>query len=145
MALVHEFLYQAPDLRAIEAKSFIEACVSASSLSPGLGSVEVEADELQLSIEQAAPLGLFLSESIENARRHAGRGAKAKVSLRRGPEAATLEVRDDGAGFGDADPAGSDGTGFALMRALAEQAKGDLFARDEGGAVMGYRFPLAAS
>lgn len=46
MALVHEFLYQAQDLRAIEAKSFIEACVRSSSLSPGLGSVEVEADEL---------------------------------------------------------------------------------------------------
>lgn len=74
MALVHEFLYQAQDLRAIEAKGFIEACIRSSSLSPGLGSVEVEADELSLSIEQAVPLGLFLSEAIENARRHAGPG-----------------------------------------------------------------------
>lgn len=145
MALVHEFLYQAQDLRAIDAKGFIEACISSSSLSPGLGSVEVEADELQLSIEQAVPLGLFLSEAIENARRHAGRGAKAKVSLRRADDGATLEIRDDGAGFGETDPARLGGTGFALMRALAEQSKGSLFTRDEGGAVVGYRFPLAAS
>lgn len=144
MALVHEFLYQAQDLRAIEAKSFIEACIRSSALTPGLGSVEVEADELELSIEQAVPLGLFLSEAMENARRHAGSGARARVSLRRGPAEATLEIRDDGAGFGGADPAGLGGTGFALMRALAEQAKGSLFARDEGGAIVGYRFPLDA-
>jgi signal transduction histidine kinase len=51
-----------------------------------------------------------VAESLTNAAKHAGDGARAHVSIRDGADRLTLEITDDGRG--GADPAGSGLTGL---------------------------------
>lgn len=76
--------------------------------------VTVDADATGLGRELEVVLLRCAQEGLANVRKHA-RASAAGVTVETGPDAVTLEVRDDGVGVGDAVP-GEDGFGLAGMR-----------------------------
>jgi signal transduction histidine kinase len=76
--------------------------------------VTVEADVAGLDRELEVVLLRCAQEGLANVRKHA-RASAARVTVRTGPDAVTLEVRDDGVGPGGAVP-GEGGFGLAGMR-----------------------------
>lgn len=97
-----------------------------------------ETGEARLSAERLNALGLFLTEALTNALKHA-HPAKApgriEVTFGRAGHDLALEIADDGVGFPEGfQPATSGGLGFKIMRSLAGQMAAGLSypARDIG-------------
>ena len=85
---------------------------------------------MRLSIDQAVPLGLIVSELVTNAVKHAfpdDRAGRIDVCLTADDGCGLLSVTDDGIGLSAAAhaPAG-DGLGLELVKGLAQQLGGNL-------------------
>jgi signal transduction histidine kinase len=97
-------------------------------------SVKTEiASDLQPEI--AGPLFRITQEAVANTGKHAG-ASTVIVRLRRDPETITLEIEDDGRGFGAVDPLGPiepGHIGLASMRERAEMLGGELAIDGNGG------------
>ncbi|MFZ4617453.1 MAG: ATP-binding protein [Rectinemataceae bacterium] len=89
-------------------------------------SVVTEMEEVVVSAKRAAPIGLIVKELITNSLKHAfpgGRKGTVWLSLRRGPELAILELRDDGVGLPSGfSPSSSSGMGIKLVTGRAREA-----------------------
>ncbi len=87
--------------------------------------IEVEADEIELSIDRAVPLGLILNEAATNSVKHAfgEDGGRIIMGLQAGVGygEARLTVADNGCGLGNPRPGGS---GLKLVASLARQIGG---------------------
>ncbi len=153
MALVHETLYGATDLAHITARDFIASVAEnlVRIYRAGEQGVQlvVAADEIQLDIDQAVPLGLIINELSTNAFKYAfhGRaGGSLRISLHRtDQDSLELQVSDDGVGISAAvnlhQPAS---LGLRLVGALAQQLGGELTVARKGGTQFSIRFPFVA-
>jgi two-component sensor histidine kinase len=112
-------------------------------------SVQGEAGDLPA--ELATPLGVVLTELLQNAAEHAfppgrwtGTEATVEVTLRNDGEALEVQVRDDGVGWPEQFTIdGSDSLGLSIVRSLVtSQLAGTLSLRSDGGAVAELRVPL---
>ena len=137
MAMVHERLYQTPDITHINISEYTESLVNAlmSSHQVEKNSVTLNLDidkEIHLSIEQAVPCGLVIHEIISNALKHAFRDhedAKIDISLYQlSKEKYHLHISDNGIGIPvDIDFGNSKSLGLRLISILVEnQLKGTL-------------------
>ena len=108
-------------------------------------SVKTEIADRGLAPEIAGPLFRITQEAVANAGKHAGASAIV-IRLHCTDEAATLEIEDDGRGFGDIDPLGSGQPGhigLASMRERAEMLDGELaIDSSDGGTCVRVRVPL---
>ena len=97
--------------------------------------LELRTEELTIPVKIATPIGLILTELITNAVKYAfpgGRRGTITLSLHKTSSGARLELVDDGIGLPVGfKPAGTDGMGLNLVRALAAQIEGGF--RIEGG------------
>jgi two-component sensor histidine kinase len=89
----------------------------------------VHADELELSIDRAVPLGLILNEIATNSIKHAfgpdgGGRIIVKLVAGVGYGEGRLTVADNGRGIKDDNPTGS---GLKLIAALARQIGGTVY------------------
>lgn len=134
MALIHEQLYNSPDLGSIDfddyADSLLEQIV-ASHNSDGGVRVERVIDHPTVSIEVGVPCGLILTELVSNALKHAfpgGRGGIIRVSLQQLDDGASqLCVQDNGIGLpADLDVEKLDSLGLSLVDVLARQLQGSV-------------------
>ncbi|NTU80753.1 MAG: PAS domain S-box protein [Chloroflexales bacterium] len=145
MALVHERLYQAPDLARIDLGAYVRTLVAdllrAYRVVAGNVAVRTEVNVPGIDVDQAMALGLILNELIVNCLKHAfppGQPGSIMIGGSRGPSGALiLSVRDDGAGLpADLDPARSPSMGLQIVNALAAQVGGTLsWRRSPGTAV----------
>jgi signal transduction histidine kinase len=105
--------------------------------------VTVDADATGLDRELEVVLLRCAQEGLANVRKHA-RASAAGVTVETGPDAVTLEVRDDGVGVGDAVP-GEDGFGLAGMRDRVALVGGrvDVGPGESGGTVLTVTVPRA--
>jgi two-component sensor histidine kinase len=150
MALVHEKLYQSPDLARIDFAAYLR------ELASHLFRVYARAAEVQLriraggvllSIERAVPCGLIASELLSNALKYAFPGGAAgaitiDLSGTDG-DAARLEIRDDGVGL----PAGVDlgrpaSLGLRIVKTLTAQLGGTITHSHREGATFTLVFPI---
>ena len=146
MALVHEQLYEEKDFAEIDLDEYLHSL--AASINEFYGKIDVEfsydLDSAKATPEVAIPFGLFLSEAITNAVRHGyieGSRAAVHLGLRRfDDQKIELRILDEGPGFPP--HAESSGLGMNLMRALADQLKGELSFSSVPGALVSLRFPL---
>ena len=128
MALIYRALYQGPDLRRVELRSFLEELIAqllvSDQDSTGAIRTELHADDLIIHPDKLAPLALFAVEAISNAQKHAfaGRGGTLRVTFRVTEDEARLEIADDGPGQDGGRPAS--GVGRTLMTAFARQLHG---------------------
>jgi len=87
-----------------------------------------------LEPELAGPLFRITQEAVANAGKHAG-ASTITVRLRREAKLVTLEIEDDGGGFGAVDPLGAvepGHIGLASMRERAEMLGGELGIESDG-------------
>jgi two-component sensor histidine kinase len=148
MALIYRALYQGPDLRRVELRSFLEELIAQLIVSDqdatGAVRTELQADDLVIHPDKLAPLALFAVEAISNAQKHAfaGRGGALRVSFRVMGEEARLDIADDGPGQ-DAMRQTS-GVGRTLMTAFARQLHGraETLPNEWGGLTARLDFPI---
>lgn len=135
MALVHENLYQSPDLGHAELGEYARALMQ--SLFEAYGEtaenirLRLELDPVHLPVDVAIPCGLILNELATNALKHAFQGrskGEITVVLKSGHDGMIrLKVQDDGNGL----PPGLDwrsggALGMRLVNMLTEQLNGTI-------------------
>jgi two-component sensor histidine kinase/tetratricopeptide (TPR) repeat protein len=130
MALIHQKLYQNSDLASIKFKDYTTQLLNQiAGLYPGLSNVkrEVVADDIELDIDTAIPIGLILSELITNAYKYAftnGEGIIV-ITLKQTGHDYILEVQDNGPGLPkDFDLSTASSIGLRLVRRLSRQLYG---------------------
>ena len=132
MALVHEKLYQSPDMARVEFAEYAQSLLNYLWRAHGTTASGIrlvtDLDPVAISVNAAVPCGLILNELVSNALKHAFRGragGEVTVSLRSSPEGGVcLQVRDNGTGL----PAGidwrqADTLGLHLVQILAGQLR----------------------
>jgi PAS domain S-box-containing protein len=150
MALVHEQVYDSPNLARIDFVAYLRELAGELRGEflrfSDLLSVEGAGGEIYLQLDMAIPVGLAASELITNALKHAYPGdsppAGILVSIRRIDEEFVLSVRDHGVGMPQAfkvDTAES--LGMVIIRTLAEQIHGKIEFRSVEGTEAILRFP----
>ncbi|HTL93249.1 MAG TPA: PAS domain S-box protein [Steroidobacteraceae bacterium] len=149
MILVHEKLYQSPDLSRIDFGSYIRALardLQRSYLTIGRNvGVRVAADALELPIESAVPCGMILCELLTNVFKYAfpdGRSGTADVSVIASEGHLHLCVSDDGVGLPEGfDPQQSSSFGWQLIRNLTAQLGGIARVDRKDGTHVAISFP----
>lgn len=134
MALLHERLYQTPDLSGLPLSNYVRDLfrdvVASNSPEPGQIRLELDADDIRLNIEFGVPFGLLMNELLCNSLKHAfpgGRKGTISVSVHRVSNGVQIAVEDDGCGLPENfNPAASASMGLKLAASLARQLGGAL-------------------
>jgi PAS domain S-box-containing protein len=138
MALIHEQLYQAPNLGRVDMVGYVSRLAAGihDALSPGNDvTLDLQVCDARLAVDAAIPCGLILNELISNAMKHAfpaGRTGSILVSfqateLEGGARALCLSVSDDGIGLSaSVDPSQATTLGLRLVQILTHQLNGTL-------------------
>lgn len=128
MSLAHDQLSPARNGEVLELGAYLRALASAFAVTMETILIEVKSDDVNVTIEQAVPIGLIVNELITNSIKHAfgrdGGAIRVEVHATGRDGMAVLAVSDNGRGLG---PKGDDqGSGQRLVRALADQIRGEL-------------------
>jgi hypothetical protein len=134
MALLHERLYQTPDLSGLPLSNYVRDLfrdvAASNSLEPGQIQLELDADDIPLNIEFGVPFGLLMNELLCNSLKHAfpdGRRGTISVSVHRVDIGVRIVVEDDGRGLPENfDPSACPSMGLKLAASLARQLGGKL-------------------
>lgn len=143
IALIHEQLYRSTELAKIDVRTYLETLTSQLLQSFGkAGSVrlELEADALELDIDQSMACGLIVNELVTNALKYAypaDKGGVIRISLREHPGGErVLTVADDGPGLGASQNGGKATLGMSLVTTLARQLRGRVELEGQKGTVV---------
>jgi two-component sensor histidine kinase/putative methionine-R-sulfoxide reductase with GAF domain len=128
IAAVHEVLTERRD-EDVELDELLERL--RAMLVQGLGvekHVEARLEGVALAGNRATALALVFTELLQNALEHGGPSVSVELASRNGD--VVLAIADDGAGV----PAGANGTGLSIVRALVrDELGGTLSLRNDGG------------
>jgi two-component system, sensor histidine kinase PdtaS len=136
IAAVHEVLTERRD-EDVDLDELLERL--RAMLVQGLGvekRVEARLEGVALGGNRATALALVFTELLQNALEHGGPSVSVELASRNGD--VVLAIADDGAGV----PAGTDGTGLSIVRALVrDELRGTLSMRSDGGLRVEVVFP----
>jgi PAS domain S-box-containing protein len=142
MALIHEKLYQSPDLARVDFAEYLQSLAAALCRSYGADvrgiSLSIQTDKILLGIDTATPCGLLLNELISNALKHAfpaGRAGEIRIEFRvNGDKQCILRVSDNGVGFPqDLEFRTMESLGLQLVNTLVRQLAGSIKLERAGG------------
>jgi two-component sensor histidine kinase len=144
ISLAHDQLAPRHEGQTVRLSYYIHALCSAIRQQVEDVEVDVECDELELSIDRALPVGLILNETAMNSIKHAfgPEGGRIKVSLVGGIGygEARLTVSDNGRGLQRPNDQGS---GLKLIASLARQIGGSIDQEsNDTGTTTTLTFPL---
>ena len=153
MALIHEKLYQSPDLARIDFGEYIKGLAGALFRSHGSDAARIalktEVEGIMLGANHAMPCGLIVNELVSNSLKHAfpkGREGEIKIAMRPTAEnELELVVSDNGSGVPeDLDFRNVESLGLQLVTILAEDQLGGQIELDRtGGTRFQIRFGVA--
>jgi two-component sensor histidine kinase len=134
MAMVHEHLYQMPDLSGLTLAAYlrevVEGAIAANAQESNQVQLQIDADEVPVPLDFAIPIGLLANELVTNCLKHGlprGRRGKISISARKVPGAVRIAIQDDGPGLPeDFDVTTSTSIGLKLAASLAHQLGGQL-------------------
>jgi PAS domain S-box-containing protein len=134
MALIHERLYQATDLKRIDFGEYISELATelfhTYVSDHGLIELKINVEDIFLDINTAIPLGLIVNELITNSLKHAfpdGNNGEINVEFRQLDNHYEFTVRDNGIGFPkDIDFENSDSLGLRIVSSLTDQIDGHI-------------------
>ncbi len=149
MSAVHQHIYESDQFGVLDAEAYLARVLTGlrDSAPPGVA-IEWTLAPLQLSPDQALPLGLILNEIVSNAFKHGfpnGRPGKVEIVLSRPLEGneAVLVAADNGVGMSET-PSGGMGLGTRLISGLAQQLGGQPVVTRDNGVRIELRFPVNA-
>ncbi|MFO1424843.1 MAG: PAS domain S-box protein [Candidatus Competibacteraceae bacterium] len=155
MALIHERLYQIPNLAQINladyARDLVMHLIHAYATPERAIAARVVATvgELVLSVEIAVPCGLIINELVTNALKHAfatRRAGEITLALEATDAQWTLRVQDDGIGFPTTvDFRHTSSLGLTIVMTLVKQLKGSIELRAQAGTEFVVAFPNPAA
>jgi two-component sensor histidine kinase len=147
MSAVHQHIYESDQFGALDAEVYLARVLAGlrESAPPGV-ILEWKLAPLQLSPDQALPLGMIVNEVVSNAFKHGfpeGRAGKVDINLTRPLEGndAVLRIADNGAGMSET-PAGGAGLGTRLINGLAAQLQGKVAVTRGEGVQFELTFPV---
>lgn len=153
MSLLHESLYRSGQFAHINLAAYLTQLANqgmrAMARHDGAVRVRTDLSALEVSLDQAAPMGLLLNELLSNSLKHgfpAGTSGEIFVELKpleNSPSTWLFTVRDNGAGLPqDIDSRRDQSLGLQLVFDLAGQigGKADLQAAPGGGALFTLTF-----
>jgi PAS domain S-box-containing protein len=151
MALVHEILYGSENLSRIDFRKYLQKLTENVWKSYQLDlpdtAFELDAESVELSIEEAVPCGLVVQELFSNALKYAfpksWKGKpKIRICLKRLGEEIELIVSDNGVGIPKGVKIGkTKSLGLTLVRILGkDQLEGNISLERKGGTVFTIRF-----
>ena len=148
MALIHDKLYRARDLARVSFPEYVRDLTSniltSYTLPASSVRVNLDVDDMSLSLDSAVPCGLILNELISNCLKHAfplGHSGTVHVGFHAAGDQLCLVVRDDGIGMpADVDLERTNSLGWRLIRALVQQLGGFVQCHTAGGTVVELRF-----
>jgi PAS domain S-box-containing protein len=156
MALIHEQLYQSPDLSHIQFGRYVRLLVNQLFQCYGVRqekiTLVIEADELPLNLNTAIPCGLIVNELVTNAIKYAFPDhqcgcIKLQLKIVSDPNHAEtkqgiLMVTDNGIGIpADLDWQTSPSLGLRIVQNLVRQIRGELTVRNHLGTTFCITFP----
>ncbi len=153
MALIHESLYQAPDLAKIDFKKYIEHLINGLfqtyTLNSRRISFNMNIEHISLDINKAIPCGLIVNELVSNSLKHGfpasyKKNGQIQVSMRLLGGNIELIVKDNGIGFPPGfDYKESNTLGLRLIKILTEgQLEGKLVVENKQGTFVKINIPL---
>jgi PAS domain S-box-containing protein len=149
MAMIHEKLYQSPDLTRINMKDYIESFVS------GLFSLymvettaihlQTDLEDIEMGIDTAIPVGLIINELVTNSLKHAfpagNEGGIIEISFRKEGELLTLKIADNGIGLPERRKIETKKSlGLQLVSNLVNQLDGKMMVSGENGTQVKVQF-----
>lgn len=149
MALIHEKLYRSENLAQIDFAEYIRELAGFLFRSHGAEArgikLNIQADEVFLTIDTAVPCALILNELVSNILKHAfpnGRKGTTWISVEVDPNhRLTLSVADNGAGFpADLDFRATESLGLQLVNTLVDQLEGAIELIRQPGTTFKIRF-----
>jgi PAS domain S-box-containing protein len=131
MALIHEQLYQSPDLGQVEFGEYIHRLMNNLFFSFGenINNIQpiIEVDSVYLNIETAIPCGLLINEIVTNAFKHAfsqSSSGKIHVQFSQQDQQLKLIISDNGKGIPNTiEWQKSSSLGLRLVKILSQQLK----------------------
>jgi PAS domain S-box-containing protein len=141
MAIVHEKLYQSTSLSEINFGSYLQQLIKDIYFSYGISTEKIipvlVAEDININLDTAIPLGLIVNELITNSIKYAFKGrdnGTLEITFQEIDDGLILKVSDDGVGLGpDVDIDSSKTLGLKLVKNLAMQLDADLeIGRDKG-------------
>lgn len=141
MGLVHERLYKMGSLSRLALADYLstlfDGVVASSSKPAGQVALELDVEEIPISLELAVPFGLLANELISNCFKHAfpeGRRGTVRIFLHRVDKRVRLSVEDNGVGLPEGfDAQATPSMGLKLAESLARQLGGKLRFSSPGG------------
>ena len=148
MALIHDKLYRARDLARVSFPEYVRDLtnniLTSYTLPASSVRVNLDVDDLSLSLDSAVPCGLILNELMSNCLKHAfplDHSGTVHVGFHAAGDQLCLVVRDDGVGMpADVDLERTSSLGWRLIRALVQQLGGFVQCHTAGGTVVELRF-----
>jgi PAS domain S-box-containing protein len=144
MSLVHEQLYQAPDLARIDFADYVQTLTAdllvAYRVDSAPVALKLDIEDVFLEVGTAIPCGLLINELVSNALKHAfpdrdrGSEREIRVTLQREGAEVALVVSDNGVGLPSGFECPSEDTlGMFLIETFVEQLGGKIEWRNDGG------------
>lgn len=153
MALVHEKLYESHDLASIDFSEYIESLLEglyrSYHIEPGKNEINMQVQNVKMSIDLAVPCGLVIHELVSNAMKHAfremdeGQGEIDIILLyQKEKSCIDLTIKDNGIGIStELDFRKTDSLGLRLAVILVEdQLKGEINLERGQGTAFHIRF-----
>lgn len=154
MALVHEKLYQSPDMSRIDVNEYIQGLTvqlfDLYNVHPADIKLKTRINDVSLDVNTATPCGLILNELVSNSLRHAfPEGTRGEINIVMHPvkeNEVELIVSDTGIGFPESlDFRNTDSLGMHMVIALVEQLGGTIELDRSGGTAFTIRFGVDKS
>ena len=142
MALVHERIYQSPEIGTINLAEYLSYLINQLfafyNIPKSQIEVSVAIDDIAADIDTAIPLGLIINELVSNALKHAFPvGRKGKIIVRGSqmtPDQLKFVFQDNGIGMSaDSDWKKSSSLGLRLVHSLTKQLNGTVEMEQDGG------------
>lgn len=148
MALIHETLYMSDNLAKVNFQDYLEKLVDhlfqSFDVDKKVIEIHLECNNVFLDIEKVIPLGLILTELINNALKHAFKQHKGRIEINLTYDFKSylqLSVYDNGIGLPENYKDKESTLGIELVNALTKQLQGKLTVDDENGTLFTITFP----
>ncbi|MDH2658544.1 PAS domain S-box protein [Methanobacterium formicicum] len=134
MAMIHESIYDSPDLSRIDFEEYIRKIVTYLYNTYQTQRTQVktviDVEDVKFNIETAVPCGLIISELVSNSLKHAfpkGKKGEIHVSLHSSDDTYQLTISDNGIGLPEDSEIGKiNSFGLELVNILVNQIEGKL-------------------
>jgi len=153
MSLIHETLFRSDSLGVIDFREYVSSLArdlfQAYATSSGRIALKIEAEKIELGLDQAVPLGLVINELMANSLKYAfpgGRRGEIRVQARSlDQDEVELAVSDNGVGLPqDFNWRGAKTLGLSIVAGLVETQLGGTVSLDrQRGARFSIRFKRA--